>query len=262
MQERSFWQIQDPTKALFPDIEWSKPEQRSHAGRLAIVGGNKLGFTGVAEAYGIAVNSGVGEARVLLPEALKKSIPKTISDALFTTNNMSGGLSKEAATDLKALGAWSQSTLLIGDAGRSSETAILYEGFVRQYHGQLVITRDAVDLLKNSAATLLDRENTLLVVSFAQLQKLFQSVYYPKVLTFSMQLTNFVDALHKFTITYPVAIMVLHRETLCVAYDGKVSTTTWENPMAIWRGTTAAKAAAFWLWSPGKTFEAITTSLI
>ncbi len=262
MQDRSYWQVQTPTKALFPDIEWSKPEQRSHAGRLAIIGGNKLGFAGVAEAYGVGVSSGVGETRVLLPEALKSSIPRTISDALFAANNVSGGLSKDATPELRALGEWAQSVLLIGDAGRSSETAIVYEDFVQNYKGQLVVTRDAVDLLKNSSSALLDRENTLLVVSFAQLQKIFQSVYYPKVLTFSMQLTNLIDALHKFTITYPVAIMVLHRETLCVAHNGSVSTTAWENPMTIWRGTTAAKAATFWLWSPSKTFEAITTSLI
>lgn len=262
MQDRSYWQVQTPTKALFPDIEWSKPEQRSHAGRLAVIGGNKLGFAGAAEAYGIGVNTGAGETRVLLPDALKKSIPKTISDALFAPTNISGSLSREAITEMKALGAWAQSVLLIGDAGRSSETAIVYEEFIQSYSGQLVITRDAVDLLKNISSVLLDRDNTLLVVSFAQLQKLFQAVYYPKVLTFSMQLTNLVDALHKFTITYPVSIMVLHRENIFVAHNGQVSTTNWDNPMAIWRGTTAAKAAAFWLWSPNKTFEAITTSLI
>ena len=262
MQNHTYWHIQQPTQSLYPNIEWSKPEQRAHAGRLGIIGGNKLGFAGVAEAYSTALTSGVGEARALLPDALKPTIPKTITDTLFAPNNLSGSLSKDALPTLQALGHWAQSVLLIGDAGRNSETAIVYEDFIRTYKGQLVITRDAVDLLRANAPTLLDRPDTLLVVSFAQLQKLFQSVYYPKVLTFSMQLAQFVEALHKFTITYPVTIAVLHREQFVIASGGEVTTTAWENPMAIWRGTIAAKAAAWWLWNPGKPLETVTTAIL
>lgn len=257
----SYWKKQSPETPLFPDIEWSKPEQRGQAGKLGIIGGNKLGFAGVAEAYSVATSAGVGQVRVLLPDVLKKTIPKVITDTLYGPTNPSGSLTKEASTEMSALGAWAEGILLIGDAGRSSETAILYEQFLQDYHGPLTITRDAVDLVKNSAQTLVDRPKTLLVVSFAQLQKLFQSVYYPKVLTFSMQLTNLVEALHKFTITYPVAIAVLHKETFIVAHDGQVVTTPWDNPMMIWRGNTAAKAATYWLWSPTKPLEATATAI-
>ncbi len=258
----SYWKKQSPDAALFPDIQWSKPEQRTIAGKLGIIGGNKLGFAGVAEAYTVASSAGAGHLRVLLPDALKKTIPSSITDALFAPTNTSGSLSKDAAPEMSALSAWADGVLLIGDAGRSSETAIVYEQFIQNYEGLLVITRDAVDLVKNSASLLVDRPNTLLIVSFAQLQKLFQAVYYPKVLTFSMQLTNLVEALHKFTITYPVSIAVLHKETFIIAHEGEVVTTPWNNPMSIWRGSTAAKAAAYWLWSPTKPLEATATAIL
>lgn len=257
----SYWKKQTDAAPLFPDIEWSKPEQRAMAGKLGIVGGNKLGFAGVAEAYSVATSAGVGQVRVLLPDVLRKTIPRTITDTLFAPTNPSGSLTKDASAEMATLGAWADGVLLIGDAGRSSETAILYEQFLQDYTGPLTITRDAVDLVKNSSQTLVDRPNTLLVMSFAQLQKLFQAVYYPKVLTFSMQLTNLVEALHKFTITYPVTIAVLHKESFIVAHDGQVVTTPWENPMAIWRGNTAAKAATYWLWSTGKPLEATATAI-
>ncbi|MGH7218205.1 MAG: hypothetical protein ACREGE_02045, partial [Candidatus Microsaccharimonas sp.] len=202
----SYWQKQTATEPLFPDIEWSKPEQKAFAGKLGIIGGNKLGFAGVAEAYSVATSAGVGQVRVLLPDVLRKTIPRTITEALFAPTNPSGSLSKDAAADMATISSWADGVLLIGDAGRSSETAILYEQFIQNYPGLLIITRDAVDLVKNNAQALVDRPKTLLIVSFAQLQKLFQAVYYPKVLTFSMQLTNLVEALHKFTITYPVSI--------------------------------------------------------
>ena len=258
----SYWRKQTTTEPLFPDIEWSKPEQRSQAGKLGIIGGNKLGFAGVAEAYSVATSAGVGQVRVLLPDVLKKTIPRAITDTMFAPTNISGSLTKDADAEMATLGAWADGILLIGDAGRSSETAILYEKFLQDYTGQLVITRDAVDLVKNSSQTLVDRPKTLLIVSFAQLQKLFQAVYYPKVLTFSMQLTNLVEALHKFTISYPVSIAVLHRETFIVAHDGRVVTTPWDNPMMIWRGVTAAKAATYWLWSPSKPLEATSTAIV
>jgi ADP-dependent NAD(P)H-hydrate dehydratase / NAD(P)H-hydrate epimerase len=257
----SYWRKQTPGTPLFPDIEWSKPEQRGLAGRLGIIGGNKLGFAGVAEAYQAASEAGAGEVRVLLPDVLKKTIPPVMTDAVFAPTNPSGSLSKDAGAELDALGAWATGILMIGDAGRSSETAILYEEFLRTYEGPLTITRDAIDLVKNNPQALAERPNTLLVMSFAQAQKLFQSLYYPKILTFSMQLTNLVEALHKFTITYPIAIVLLHKETLLVAYNGDVTSTPWTNPMAIWRGHTASLAASYWLWNRLKLLESVTTSL-
>ena len=260
--DHSYWKRQTPTQPLYPDIEWSKPEQRALAGKLGVVGGNKLGFAGVAEAYSVASSAGVGQIRVLLPDVLKKTIPAAITDAMFAPTNPSGSLTKDAATELHALGAWADGILMIGDAGRSSETAILYEQFLQDYSGPLVLTRDAIDLVKNSSQALVDRPNTLLIASFAQLQKLFQSVYYPKVLTFSMQLTNLVEAIHKFTVTYPVTVAVLHKDTFIVAHDGEVVTTPWDNPMNIWRGNTAAKAATYWLWNSTKPLEATATAII
>ena len=258
----SYWQKQTHNNPLFPDIEWSKPEQRSYAGRLGIVGGNKLGFAGVAEAYSAALQAGVGEARVLLPDVLRKTIPSTITDTLFGATNPSGSLAKDAKVELAALAEWSTGILMIGDAGRNSETAILYEDFLQDYDGPLTMTRDAIDLVKNSSSTIVEREQTSLVMSFAQLQKLFQNVYYPKMLTFSMQLAQVVDALHKFTITYPIAIVVLHKEHIIVAHNGNVVTSEWANPMAIWRGTTATRAASYWLWHSSKPLESITASLL
>lgn len=260
--EYDYWQRQKTGKPLFPDIEWSKPEQRSMAGKLGIVGGNKLGFAAIAESYSLAYTVGAGEVRVLLPDVLKKSIPTIITDTAFAESNRSGSLAQSGSNDMLALGGWADMILLVGDAGRNSETAIAYETFIAGYSGPLVITRDAVDLIKNGSNQLVNRPNTLLVMSFAQLQKLFQLVYYPKMLAFSMQLTNLVEAVHKFTITYPVSLMVLHKDHLIVAHDGKVTTTEWDSPMSIWRGHVATRAAVYWMWNQKTTLEAVTASLI
>jgi len=260
--EYSFWRKQTTDKPLFPDIEWSKPEQKSKAGRLGIIGGNSLGFAAVAESYSTCLKTGAGEVKILLPESLKKMVPHTMTDVIYGATNPSGGLSRDALVEMKTMGAWSTGILLIGDAGKNSETSIVYEDFISSYSGPMTITRDAVDLLKNCNNLLVNRPNTVMIVSFAQLQKLFQSIYYPIVLTFSMQLTNLAEALHKFTITYPVTIAVLHQETLLIANSGQIISTPYENPMKIWRGETASKAATYGLWSPSKPMESLAASLL
>ena len=256
-----YWRKQSVDKPLFGDIEWSRPERRDQAGRLGIIGGTKIGFAGVAESYQPALETGAGEVRVLLPDALKRTIPTTITDTIFAASTPSGSLSSDAVAELKALGDWSTGILLAGDAGRNSETAIAYEKFITEHEGPLTITRDAIDLVKNNAHLLVERPDTMLVASFAQTQKLFQAVYYPKVLTFSMQLLQFVEGLHKFTITYPLTIVTLHKETILVASGGEVITQDWDSPMRIWRGETAARVATYWLWNPSQPLESATSAL-
>ena len=97
----SYWQSQTADAPLFPDIEWSKPEQRSQAGKLLIIGGNKLGFVAVASAYETATKAGIGESRVALPDVLKKAIDPGAFDTVYAASNPSGGFSKEALSELK-----------------------------------------------------------------------------------------------------------------------------------------------------------------
>lgn len=257
----TYWRKQSITDPLYPDVEWNKPERRDLAGRLGIIGGNKLGFAGVAEAYSTALNTGAGQVRVLLPDALKKTIPNAITDTIFAASTPSGSLAKDGLGEMKAFGEWASGILLIGDAGRNSETAVVYEQFIDSYTGPLVVTRDAIDLVKNNAHLLVDRPDTLLIGSFAQTQKLLQAVYYPKILTFSMQLLQLAEALHKFTITYPVNIVTLHQDQIVIASGGEVITQEWDSPLRIWRGETAAKMAAYWLWNPSQPLQATAAAI-
>lgn len=259
MDDFSYWQKQT-NKPLFPEIEWSKPEQRSRSGKLGIIGGNKLGFASVAASYKTALETGVGEIRIILPDALHKSMPD-IPDIIYSRSTGTGSLAKDAAEDLTALGEWADGVLFIGDAGRNSETTILYENFLHEYKKPVVLTRDAIDLIRPSDSALVERPDTLLVLSFAQAQKLFQTVYYPKVLTFSMQLMRFVEALHKFTITYPITLAVFSQDVMLVAHEGAVTSTPY-GAIRVWRGEAATRAAAYWLWNIKKPLESITSSLL
>ena len=153
----SYWLKQSSTKPLFPDIEWNRPEQRAHAGKLAIIGGNKLGFVAIRDAYEVANELGAGQIRAILPDVLKKTVPTSISDVLFLPSNPSGGFSREALPEFHAACAWADLCLLIGEAGRNSETAMAFESLL-DGNGHLVITRDAVDLLMPAMNRIVERE--------------------------------------------------------------------------------------------------------
>ena len=257
-----FWQRQTPEQPLFPDIEWQRPEQKNLRGKLLIVGGNKLGFAAVAQAYSDAIATNVGECRAIMPEALKTVIDKLTIDCIFVPTNPSGGMSKAALPSLRSGAAWANAILLIGDSGRNSETAITLEQFLADTDKPVVITRDAVDLLRATTPQLLQRPDTAFVLSLAQLQKMFQAVYYPKSILFSMQLTTLVETLHKFTISYPAHIIVFHQNQLIVASGGRVTTTPWDEVLKIWRGSVATAATVYWLQNSVKPLEAITASLV
>lgn len=243
-----YWQRQTPEQPCYPDAEWQRPERRDQAGKLGIIGGNALGFAAVAHSYQATHHAGAGQVRVILPDALQKSVPPQMTDVLFAPTTPSGGMSSEAIAALRALDSWADGILLIGDAGKNSQTASLYESFLHDTQRPVVLTRDAVDLVQHNAAALLEKPQLLYVVSLAQLQKMFRAVYYPKLVTFHMQLAQLVETLHKFTITYPTTIVTFHAEQLIMAQGGQVITQAWATPLTIWRGTVASYIASHLLW--------------
>ena len=194
-----YWQQQTPAKPLYPDIAWNKPQQRAQAGKLGIIGGNRLSFRAIEHSYTTALTTGVGQARVVLPDALRGTIPASVTDTIFAASNSSGSLGNEAWPELQALTGWADALLLIGDAGRNSQTAIVYEKLVSHTTTPLIISRDAVDLLMPSAPQLASQSNILIIASFSQVQKFLRALYYPKILTFRMPLLQLVETLYKFT---------------------------------------------------------------
>ncbi len=256
-----YWIKQGDAKPYFPDLQWSRPENRIQAGKLLVAGGNAYGFAAAGAAYGEAITAGIGTARVLLPDSLQKTVGKVLTAGEYAPSTPSGSFSQKALAALLEMSAWADGTLLAGDFGRNSETAILLEQFILKYSGQLTLTQDATDYFTKTPAALLRRTDTLLVLSFAQLQKLAASAHFTIAFTFNMDFLRLIEALHSFTTEVQTALVVQHLQTVFVAFQGRVSTTKLTAEAPIWRVKTAAHASTWWLQNPTKTFEALTTAL-
>lgn len=248
----NYWQQQDK-KPIFTDIMWSKPEQKT--GSLLIIGGNQFSFLAVANAYQIA-NDVVKTTTLILPDKLKKSTG-LITDAVFVDSNPSGSLAKSSLNIINNTFEQSDAILMIGDAGKNAETAILYQDLIKtQNDKSLIIARDAVDLALDMAEPLL-KTNVTLVLTFAQLQKLFRTIYYPIILTHSMQGNKLVEALHKFTLTYQINLVVFFQNQLLIAKNGQVITQPFDDLKQFIQGNVATQIAIWQIWFPNSHIEAI-----
>ncbi len=261
--DRSFWYKQTKENPLFPDLLWSRPEHRAQAGKLLIIGGNDHGFAAVADGYKEAVRTGVGTLRVLLPDSIQRSVKMVLEMADYAPSTPSGSFSRQALSELLGQAQWADGVLLAGDLGRNSETAVLLESFVRKYGNQLTITKDAVDYFTERPEPVISRQDTTLVVSLAQLQKIGLKSKQKKAITFDMDLLHLVDWLHEFTAQFSINLVVRHLDTIFVSVRGEVSTTrTTDATENTWRIRTAAHTAVWWLQNPTNTFQALTTAII
>lgn len=260
--DSTYWHKQTLDNPLFPDLLWSRPENRTLAGKLLIVGGNAQGFAAAGEAYSEATNAGIGTARVLLPDALQKSIGRVFEAGEYAPSTPSGSFSQKALAELLSMSNWADGVLLAGDLGRNSETAILIESFNEKYQGQLTLSRDAADYIINTPGPILSRPDTLLVISFAQLRKLAIGARFTRAFTLDMDLLRLIDALHEFTSRYQLALITRFNDNLIIAVQGQISTTKVSPEPKIWRLRTAAHASVWWLQNPSKPFEALTTAFI
>lgn len=260
--QQEYWHKQEPGQPLFPELEWSRPENRQMAGKLLIVGGNLHGFAAPAEAYSAAAKEGIGTAHVLLPSAIKKVVGPFIENGEFAASTPSGSFSQQALAELLEWCRWADGVLFAGDLGRNSETAIVIEKFLGKCEAPAIITKDAVDYVVSAPFSALERPNTTLVLSLSQLQRLTIASKFEQPITFSMDFLRLVDWLHAFTARFAPNIVVRHLDTIFVAVNGEVSTTRWPaDTPAIWRVSTAARAAVWWVQNPGKPFEALTTAV-
>ncbi|MBC7581717.1 hypothetical protein H7097_02510 [Aeromicrobium sp.] len=260
--DHTYWHRQTAATPLFPDMEWSRPETTTTAGKLLIVGGNAFGFAAPAAAFQSAGAAGVGVAKMLVPDSMRKYVGKVFTAGELAPSTPSGSFSQKALLEMLSMSQWADGVLLAGDLGRNSETAILIEKFLSKFSGQVTITQDAVDYVMNAPELVINRPETTLVLSFAQLQKLAVNAHFTTAFTFDMDFLRLIDALHEFTKLHSINIVVKHLQNIFVAVNGEVSSTKLEEDLKVWRVTTASKTAVWWLQNPTKPFEALSTGII
>jgi NAD(P)H-hydrate repair Nnr-like enzyme with NAD(P)H-hydrate dehydratase domain len=260
MSDDSKIQTQTKDRPLFPDFIWSRPENKQHAGKLLIIGGNKFGFSLPAESYNEAEKAGAGSLRVIMPDSLKSIVSKIFPSADFVSSNPSGGFSQGAIAEISDQILWANATLLAGDFGHNSETAIVIEKILSS-KSPLILSGDSLDSFLTNPRHLMSRENTLIVTNFSKLQKITTSLRLLKPLTMNMPLKLMNEAISEFTSKFPTAIILIHKDNVYMSYKGRVSVTGITKDANI-ETKVASHASVWFMQNPNKVFESITCSVI
>jgi ADP-dependent NAD(P)H-hydrate dehydratase / NAD(P)H-hydrate epimerase len=261
--DHTYWHKQDVSSPLFPDMLWSRPENKMHAGKLLILGGNAHAFSAPASAYMTALRAGAGACRVVLPDALKKTIGKQTSDfTLFAPSNPSGSFAQTSLDEILLQGDWADAVLMAGDFGRNSETAIVLEKFTNHYKKPVIITRDSADYFIAHPDNII-QNNFCLVLRFSQLQKLAVSLKFEHAFTSNMEHVKFVETLHEFSSRYHNHVIVRNQQHTYIASGGMICTTPHDSSSDnTWQVDIAAHASVWWMQNPSKPYAAFCSSIL
>lgn len=250
-------------KNPYEDLAWNIPERRQ--GSVNVIGGNAGNFRAEAKiAEFLAGKYPLEKVGLVLPGALKGKLPELPNlEFLPATETGSFAESEGLVTAINS----ADYSLLLGDLTKNAVTGRAVASACGNSEKPLLITRDSVDVMaENMTNLLLMNENLALMASVAQLQKLLRAVYYPKMLMMSQSLVQVSEVLHKFTLSYPVALVTLHNGQILVAKDGMVKAVPLEAagcaPIMFWQGEVAAKIVTFNLYNPHNFIPATIASLM
>lgn len=258
----AYWHKQTKDNPLFPNLLWNRPENRRHAGKLLMLGGNVHEFTAPALAYNEAHQAGAGSIRTMLPDALEKTVGSLVPEAVFVPSTPSGSFATKALGEIMTHTPWADGVLLAGSFGKNSETAVVLEELLRTYSEQLTLADDAIDYFLKTPSVLRERPKTTIVATISQLQQFVTNSQYSTPITHTMDLMQLVRLLHEYTAQIPLNIITYHMDTYIVASAGNISTTPQAAEVKSWHIATAAHTATWWLQNPASRFEALTTAIL
>ncbi len=241
-------------KPLFAEVLWNKPVTKKHAKRLLIVGGNSHSFKNVQEIYTAAERAGIGEAKIVLPDALRSAIGD-FADAIFVPSTSSGSIGGEAYEDIFNAAQVSDGLLLGSELSANSETISLVEELLQQLDLPLIFSDDAIKTLLFRPQLITSKPHHLLVATTKTLASLAAKLEMELKIEADAGLMNKVKLL--LDLSDKSGAAVVNTEPGCiVAAEGKASFTL------VGKRTPAeitAYMSVFWLQHP-KAFGALTSA--
>lgn len=261
--DQSYWQKQTKTTPLVKDPDWLIPEQKS--GALNLIGGNSTSFATISRIAEYINNHypKLKSLNLILPNALKSKLPP-LDNITFTKSTDSGSFARSAELN-DALDS-ADFNLILGDVTKNSETSVALAEAIKNAKKPILLTRDTIDSLTEDADAWIEHDHLFLLASTAQLQKLLRALYYPKMLILSQPLNQVLDALHKFTLSYPATIITFHSDQIILAYNGEILTTpiidTKYNPLSLWNGELASNLTIFNLWNPNNPLKISSAAIL
>ncbi len=256
-----YWFKQTLDKPLYSDLIWSKPENKSHAGKLLIIGGSTNGFAHTVGCFMAATEAGAGSVKVVIPDSTKKLIGQNSENIIYGPSTKSGGFAQGALADFIETSDWADAVLLSGELGNNSDTTILFEKFLEHYSETLIISGDAFDFCNSFFPKLLRNHGVTFILDITKLQKLSNAAGVTKPITSKTTLVNLIEILHEMTELNNANVVVEFSNFIIVASQGYVSSTKIEKASNL-QIKLSANAAVWFMQNKTKVFEALSCSAV
>lgn len=250
------------SQPLEKDLEWNFPEKKSNT--ISIIGGNGNNFSYEAKlSEYLNMSYPIERVENYFPDSLRKNLP-IIPGINFLEDTESGSFKKSEKLNLAV--ETSDFTIFPGDLSKNSATSIAISEALKTTTKPIVLSRDAIDLLSPTFAEFIEDHQLFIITSMTQLQKVFRSLLYPKMILLKAPLMQTLETLHKFTLSYNnCTIITLQENQIILANSGKVITIPLEktkyNAITLFTGNLPGDLAAYNLWNPGKPLEACASAL-
>jgi hypothetical protein len=246
---------QQKEKPLFPDLLWSRPENKRTAGKLLIIGGQSGQFKNTAEAYEASLKAGAGYIKVLLPDSLQK-LTQHLPDIEYAPSNPSGSFAKQSLGIFNEMSEWADHVLLAGDFGTNNETVTILDGYLLRCPQAATINNEALSSITLPMGQLKKRPITL-ILDESHLPKLPLKFDIPKAITSSTNVMEFSDILAQISKDSKANYVVSRQNKVWVSTSGEVTSTDYKNSA----GSKLSAYCATWLMQqPAKPLEALTTA--
>ena len=248
------WQKQTD-KPLFPDLIWSRPENKKYAGKLLIIGGQAGEFSHVASVFESAQKAGAGSIRVLLPESLRR-LAQIIPEVEFAPASKIGSFAKNALGEWFDASEWANHVLLAGDFGKNSETMTIIDGFLLRGTRPTTLNLNSLASVGINFEQLLNLPITL-VINRAILQKVGTSLGLSVPILSTTPAIQLAEIIHQISQGHKANLVIQDEEQVWVAVAGNITSTRSKQI----DNTKLSAACAVWLMqNPTKPLEALATA--
>lgn len=249
------WQKQTREQPLFPDLLWSRPENKKHAGKLLIIGGQASELQNISSAYSFASKAGAGYIKMLMPESLRK-ITGHIEGAEFAPANKSGGFAKNALAQFFDLSEWADHILLAGDFGKNSETTVILDGFLLKGSKPITVSQNALGSIGIEYSQLVQMPLTL-VIDRSIFQKIGKAVGTHVPITSLTTYENIGKITQNISSRSKASFVISDDEHIWTAVNGELVSTK-SKPVDI--NALSAYCAVWLMQNPDKPLEALATA--
>lgn len=247
--------LQQRDEPLFPDLIWSRPENKKQAGKLLIVGGQANQFTRVSTSFNSAEKAGAGHIRVLLPDSLEK-LTQHFPGIEYAQSNQSGSFSKRALATMNEMSEWADSVLLAGDIGKNSETTTVIDGYLLRCITPTIITEDSLNSTSLPMEQILKRQ-IILILEWSKFQKKTNELEVIDPFLSADPIDKISDNLAKVFRHHVAGLVIVQDEKIWCVQQGKVSLT--QVNTAVDLSELSSYCSVWSMQHPSKMFEAITS---